>query len=485
MKYIGIFFFFLLSLTSEAQTKLNKYYPVEDKAVQQKLDDWRTLKFGLFMHWGTYSQWGIVESWALCAEDEPWCRRENPDYEAFKRDYVALKKTFNPTQFNPEKWAEAANKAGMKYMVFTTKHHDGFNMFDTQLSDYKITSEECPFHTHPKADVTKVIFDEFRKKDFMIGAYLSKPDWHNENFWWPNFATPDRNVNYSIEKYPERWQAYVDFFHGQVDELMTNYGQVDILWMDGGWVRPLTKGQKKLINFINGLFLKSGYTQLNIPQDQDLQISEMARKAREKQPGLIVVDRHIEGPNENYLTPEQFIPDRYFEEPWESCITLSGSWSYTPNDVYKSSREVIHMLCDVVSKNGSLLLNVGPSPEGTWPAEVYHRFEEIGEWMSVNSQAIYHTTGRKKFGQGNERYTVNKDGSVNAFYLFGEDEKIPNHIVFNDLKIKKGSNLSLLGYDGKLNWNKKGGTINVELPKEVVNSKKVPFALVFTTKIKN
>jgi len=480
MKYTLILLLLFIVTATQAQTKLNKYYPVEDKAVQQKLNDWRTLKFGLFMHWGTYSQRGIVESWALCAEDEAWCRRENPNYEEFKRDYVALKKTFNPTQFNPEKWAEAANKAGMRYMVFTTKHHDGFNMFDTQLSDYKITSVECPFHINPKADVTKEIFEEFRKKNFMIGAYLSKPDWHNENFWWPNFATPDRNVNYSIEKYPERWQAFVDFFHGQVDELMTNYGQVDILWMDGGWVRPLTKGQKKLINFINGLFLKSGYTQLNIPQDQDLKIAEMSRKAREKQPGLIVVDRHIEGPDENYLTPEQFIPDRYFEEPWESCITLSGSWAYTPNDTYKSSRQVIHMLTDVVSKNGSLLLNVGPSPDGVWPEEVYQRFNEIGQWMDVNGEAIYNTTGRKKFGQNNERYTVNRDGTVNAFYLIEENVKeLPKTIEFSDLKVKNGQTIMLLGYSGSINWNKKGGAIHIDVPEEVKRKGNLKYALVF------
>jgi len=354
-------------------------------------------------------------------------------------------------------------------------------MFDTQLSDYKITSTECPFHTHPKADVTKAIFEEFRKKDFMIGAYLSKPDWHNENFWWPNFATPDRNVNYSIETYPERWQAYVDFFHGQVDELMTNYGQVDILWMDGGWVRALSKGQKRLINFINGLFLKSGYTQLHIPQDQDLKIAEMSRKAREKQPGLIVVDRHIEGPDENYLTPEQFIPDRYFKEPWESCITLGGSWSYMPNDVYKSSREVIHMLCDVVSKNGSLLLNVGPSPEGTWPEAVYDRFTEIGDWMAVNNSAIYGTSGRKKFSEGKLRFTDSKDGKQNVIYLADEGEKeMPSIVEIKSVSVKKTTNINLLGVDENLKWEKKGGKVLIHIPEIVRKNPPCEYAWTFT-----
>lgn len=461
------------------QSKLNKYYPVEDKKVQKKIDDWRQLKFGLFMHWGTYSQEGIVESWALCSEDEPWCQRENPVYNDFKKDYVNLKTTFNPTEFEPERWADAAQKAGMKYLVFTAKHHDGFNMFDTQLSDYKITSPDCPFHVHPKADVTKEIFNEFRKKDFMIGAYLSKPDWNNENFWWPYFATPDRNVNYDITEHPERWQAFVDFFHGQVDELMSNYGQVDILWMDGGWVRPLTKGQMKLISKINNLFLNVGYTQLNIPQNQDLRMTEMAMMAREKQPGLIVVDRDVEGSNENYLTPEQTIPDRYFEDPWESCITLAGAWAYNPNDVFKSSRKVIHMLCDIVSKNGSLLLNVGPSPEGTWPQTIYERFEEIGHWMDANGEAIYNTTGRKNFGHDKERYTVNPDGTVNAFYLLEKDESIPSDITFTDFKVKKQQTIKLLGFDQEIKWTKSGKKVTVHLSEEVRNKFKSALALTF------
>ncbi len=152
------------------------------------------------MHWGPYSQWGIVESWSICAEDEGWCRRNNENYVEYKKDYETLQNTFNPVGFDPEKWAKAAANAGMKYVVFTTKHHDGFCMFDTKYTDYKITEPKHLFSTNPKANVTKEIFDAFREEGMWAGAYFSKPDWHNENYWWPNFATPDRNVNYSIMK---------------------------------------------------------------------------------------------------------------------------------------------------------------------------------------------------------------------------------------------------------------------------------------------
>lgn len=468
-----------LSHTPFTQTKLHKYYPVESELVQQNLDDWQDRKFGLFMHWGTYSQWGIVESWAICGEDEPWCIRDNPSYEAFKKDYTDLQSTFNPSLFNPELWAEAAQQAGMKYMVFTTKHHDGFNMFDTQYSDYKITSPNCPFHENPKADVTKEIFSAFRNKNFMIGAYYSKPDWNSEYFWWPNFPTPDRNVNYKINKYPDRWEKFVEFSHNQIDELMSNYGKVDILWMDGGWVRPLTKSQTWLIRKIEKLFLKAGYTQLNPPQNQDMRISEMAEKARKKQPGLIVVDRHIVGPNENYLTPEQTIPNKFYDVPWESCITLSSSWSYSPHAKYKSSNEVIHLFLDIISKNGNLLLNVGPKPDGTWDETSYERLKEIGNWMNVNAKAIYGTTGRKKFGQNNERYTVNKDGTVNAFWLVNDTQEIPETITFHQWKLNRKQQIKLLGYNGVPKWEKSGNRITVILNKEIREQFKDSPALTF------
>jgi alpha-L-fucosidase len=210
------------------------YVADSDPLVRRKLDQWQDLKLGLLMHWGTYSQWGIVESWSLCSEDESWCRRSMDDYATYKKAYEALQTTFNPVRFDPDRWAKAAKDAGMRYVVFTTKHHDGFSMFDTHETDYRITSPHTPFSSNPRADVTREIFNAFRAQGFMVGAYFSKPDWHSPDYWWPYFATPDRNPNYDIKKYPDRWARFVAFTHAQIGELMSRYGPVDILWLDGG-----------------------------------------------------------------------------------------------------------------------------------------------------------------------------------------------------------------------------------------------------------
>ena len=155
----------------------------DDPAVLEKLDQWQDLKFGVLMHWGLYSVPGIVESWNLCNED--WIvRPEGSTYEGYKQWYWGLSKVFNPVRFNPEQWADVFEDAGMKYMIFTTKHHDGFCMFDTEYTDFSV-AKAGPFSGNPKKDIAKYVFDAFRPKGFMIGAYFSKPDWHCEWFWNP------------------------------------------------------------------------------------------------------------------------------------------------------------------------------------------------------------------------------------------------------------------------------------------------------------
>jgi alpha-L-fucosidase len=200
----------LISFNVFSQHEEQKYVPETDPLVLEKLEQWQDMKFGLLMHWGAYSQWGIVESWSICPEDYGWCDRrkgENPDnYFEYVKEYKNLKTTFNPVDFNPEKWAKAAKNAGMKYVIFTTKHHDGFSMFDTKQTDYKVTDQGCAFHSNPKSNITKEIFDAFRAEGMWAGAYFSKPDWHNDNYWDPYFPPRDRNVNYDPELYPEKFQ---------------------------------------------------------------------------------------------------------------------------------------------------------------------------------------------------------------------------------------------------------------------------------------
>jgi len=488
-KIVALIVLFLLSqnyLIGQAIYKEERYVPETDSLVLEKLDQWQGKKFGLLMHWGAYSQWGIVESWSLCPEDYGWCQRrkgENPqNYFEYKKEYEGLKNTFNPLKFNPEKWSKTAKAAGMKYMVFTTKHHDGFSMFDSKYTDYKVTDPACAFSSNPRSNITKEIFNAFRNDDFWVGAYFSKPDWHHENYWDPYFPPLDRNVNYDPELYPEKWQKYVDFTHNQILELLTDYGKVDILWLDGGWVSKASQDEldsffaKKLEETKTG-FLK--HKQVS----QDIKMDELVVKARQKQPGLIVVDRAVHGKNQNYLTPENRVPEKTLPYPWESCIISGGGWSYTPDAKYMSGRQGIHLLIDVVAKGGNLLLNIAPGPEGEWQQGAYDLLEEYGAWMKVNNSAIYNTKPIAPFKENNICMTQNKVGNVFLFYLAEEDEyKIPSEIIVKSINPKKGTRISMLGSKTRLKWEKLEAGFKVKIPEELRNN--LPSKYAWALKIK-
>jgi alpha-L-fucosidase len=459
----------------EIDKAIKEYYPETDPLTLKKLEVWQNLKFGLVMHWAPSSQWGIVESWSLCSEDEDWCKRNIENYTEYKRKYEDLKKTFNPVKFNPEKWAEAAKDAGMKYVVFTTKHHDGFCMYGSKFTNYKVTDNECPFHSNPKANIAKEIFAEFRKKGFMTGAYFSKPDWHSDYFWWQKFATPDRNANYDITKYPERWQKFVEFTHNQIDELMTDYGQIDILWLDGCWVRHYSKDElekeRKNVTF-------------NIcrVQNQDINMSLIAKNSRKKQPGLIVVDRAVPGPLQNYLTPENQVPDKTLPYPWETCMPMTPSWSYEPGLEYKPARKLIHLLVDIVAKGGNFLLNIGPTAEGDFEDDAYDRLKKIGDWMKVNSEAIYNTHPVEPYKEGNVCFTQLKDGTTYAIYLADEKDEIPKKLSFTKFSPSADAKIELLGSKQKLNWRTSDNGFEIEIPESI--RKSPPSEYAFTFKIK-
>lgn len=453
-----LLFFCLLSSSIQTFAQQNvhpqstTYQWPSDPLVKAKLEQWQDIKFGMIIHWGLYAVPGIVESWMLCSED--WINRPAQfTYDDFKKWYWGLKKDFNPVNFDPDQWAKAGKAAGMKYLVFTTKHHDGFSMFDTRQTDFKITTG--PFAGNPKADVTKYIFEAFRNQGYMIGAYFSKPDWHTEYYWWPKFATADRNNNYDIRKYPERWQQYKDFTHNQVGELMHNYGKVDILWLDGGWVRPRET--------VNAEVLSWG---ARIPEwSQDIDMPKLSAMARQAQPGLLVVDRTVHGEFENYQTPEQRIPAEKLDHPWESCMTLGNGWGWVTNEKYKSATRIIHTLTEIVAKGGNLLLGIGPKADGTLSDTVVQRLEEIGKWMDVNGKAIYETRTTDHYRDGNVFFTKAKTGDTHyAIACLPEGQALPASIEWTVNIPAKGSKMTLLQTGKTVKYTVNGNSVKVELP---------------------
>lgn len=428
------------------QSNTEDYVWPTDPQVLTKLKHWQDQKFGVLMHWGLYSVPGVVESWSICSED--WIVRERkPTYEEDKAWYWSQKDSLNPVNFDPSKWADVMKKAGMKYMIFTTKHHDGFCMFDTKYTDFSIA--HGPFGKDPRHNIAKEVFDAYRNKGFMIGCYFSKPDWHCKWFWNPYYATPNRRINYKKQQHPDWWQNYRKFTQNQLNELTTDYGNIDILWLDGGWITG-----------------------------DEIGLDTILVDARKRNPGMISVDRTIRGKNENYQTPEQGIPAKQLDIPWESCITLSHAWGWTPNAKFKSPNKVIGILSEIVAKGGCLALGVGPKADGTLQPEVVKNLLQIGNWLNKNGQAIYSTVNAAHYNDGKVWFTADKNGkTLYAIYALEDGEKTPKTITWTENKPK--GKLILLQNGKSVKYTVKGNQVTVTLPSGLKNE---PLAFKFNSK---
>lgn len=428
------------------QSNTEDYVWPTDPQVLTKLKHWQDQKFGVLMHWGLYSVPGVVESWSICSED--WIVRERkPTYEEDKAWYWSQKDSLNPVNFDPSKWADVMKKAGMKYMIFTTKHHDGFCMFDTKYTDFSIA--HGPFGKDPRHNIAKEVFNAYRNKGFMIGCYFSKPDWHSKWFWNPYYATPNRRINYKKQQHPDWWQNYRKFTQNQLNELTTDYGNIDILWLDGGWITG-----------------------------EEIGLDTILVDARKRNPGMISVDRTIRGKNENYQTPEQGIPAKQLDIPWESCITLSHAWGWTPNAKFKSPNKVIGILSEIVAKGGCLALGVGPKADGTLQPEVVKNLLQIGNWLNKNGQAIYSTVNTAHYNDGKVWFTADKNGkTLYAIYALEDGEKTPKTITWTENKPK--GKLVLLQNGKSVKYTVKGNQVTVTLPSGLKNE---PLAFKFNSK---
>lgn len=321
-------------------------------------------RFGLFMHWGIYSP-AARDVWVKLSE-------EIPDDE-----YKKYFKHFDPDLFDPGLWADAAAGAGMKYFCVTSKHQDGFCLFDSKLTEFNATN------TPYGKDLVRMMVDAFRSRDLKIGLYHSLIDWHHPHFTVDDMH-PLRNKPNRDELNRNRdMDVYREYMHGQVREILTNYGQVDLLWFDFSYA----PGRKGRGDDWDGKSL------------EDWHSGELLQMVRELQPGILVNDRLDLEEGWDYITPERFVPRGWVtvngkRVPWETCTFMPGAWGYRQEDLisWKSLEQLLVLLIDVVSKGGNLLLNVAPTGRGEYDRRTLDRLSGIGEWMKRHDRSIYGCT---------------------------------------------------------------------------------------------
>ena len=371
-------------------------------AYSKRVDWYQQARFGMFIHWGLYAIPARGE-WVRSVEEMP------------EEEYMPFFKEFDPVDFDPRKWARTAKEAGMKYAVMTAKHHDGFCLFDSALTDFKATN------TKTGKDFVKEYLDAFREEGLKVGLYYSLLDWHHPDY--PHYKDQNHPMrNCEAEKNVDRdFNRYLDYMHGQVKELCTNYGKLDIMWFDFsyGELRGEAWRATELINMVRGY-------QPDIIIDNRLEVSgEGFGSLATDNPSVFAGD---------FVSPEQIIPPQGLKSEngrdlvWEACITMNDNWGYCARDKnFKPASTIIKKLVECVSKNGNLLLNVGPDARGNIPEESLNILKEIGIWMKKNSASIYGCKGSslakpengRITGNGNKLYYHVMENAIGSVPLYG------------------------------------------------------------------
>jgi len=420
------------------------YVAPKSDFLKEKLEEFCDRKFGLMMHFGLYSMFDLIESWALPDEDADswsWCTVDwTKDHDEFKKQYYDLAKCFNPLRYDPEACAQLAVDAGMKYAGITTKHHDGFCMYDSKYSDYKVTSPMCPFSTNKNAQISEKFYEQVRKKGLSTAVYFSKPDWHHEDFWedYGIGHKTTRYPTYDTTKNPEKWARFTEFVHNQVMELSDKFDP-DVLWFDGGWVQDY--------------------------YHTDVKIEELAEKVRANHPQALFVNRTVTGCCEDIITPEQTVPEQPLTVPWESWITIGESFSYRYEAKNKPTRYLIHMLMKIVARGGNLALNITPRPDGGIDVKTQNQLRTMGVWLSQMGEGVYSTRIVAPYEVGNIVYTRSKDSSKTyATALWDEDAKQPGSLFIQLDDTRKPKKVVSLGINRELPFHAFDKGVSVEFP---------------------
>ena len=326
--------------------------------------------FGMFVHWDHASSQGIEIGWPIVGKSIIPGEAE-PRHKVSAEQYHSSAETFNPSKWDADAVAAMAENSGAKYVVFTSRHIGGYSMFKTEYSDFSI--EHSPF----QRDVLAELVSALRARGIRIGIYYCLADWHHVDY--PKYLDSDRPYKkehfpeadwpemkgspLELEKHrrpsPEQWKRFTHYVRGQITELLTNYGQIDVIWFDGGWERSC----------------------------QEWDCPGLRKMIKDLQPNIIINERlHGQG---DYYTPEQSMPATAPSGPWEMCLTMGRHWGWTPDDTeLKSSLRLVRTLIEVASRGGNLLLNTGIRGDGALEPIQVAKFEEIGKWMKVHSRSV-------------------------------------------------------------------------------------------------